>query len=109
MATTIELPLGSLVKPEAWGTKVYVYEIDVNDFAITREKLATLESTSPRKFDAKAVVKDGEIRVALPAEFARQYLWERKAQLYLIDAQGKDVVLVASEPESVSKDLNSHT
>jgi hypothetical protein len=107
--STIDLPLGELVKAGTWGEKVYVYEIDVNDFAITKEKLATLESSSPRKFEAKAVVKDGEIRVALPAEFARQYLWERKAQLYLIDAQGKDVVLVASEPESVSKDLNSHT
>lgn len=81
---TIELPLGDLTTPEEWGNKAFVYGLSPDEFYITQEKHKALEFASSRKFEASVSVKDGKVSIALPADFARAYLWQRNAQIVKI-------------------------
>jgi hypothetical protein len=101
---TINLPLGDLVKPEEWGTKAFVYGPSSDEFYITQEKHKALEFASARKFEATVSVKDGQVIIALPADFARVYLWNRKAQIVkIVHAEGQAICVFAKSVEKKKK------
>lgn len=100
MAEEIEFPFGGTVKPEEWGDKAFVYAIDGDIFSITQEKHPALELKSDRKFEAKVAIKDGDVHVSLPLDFARFYLWKRKAVLMAVEYDKKKAIVVfARHPE----------
>ena len=95
---TIELPLGDLTTPKEWGTKAFVYGPSPNEFYITQTKHKALEIASARKFEAKVSVKDGKVLIALPADFARGYLWQREAQIVKIVHKEGQAICVFAKP-----------
>jgi hypothetical protein len=103
MPSDIDLPLGTLVGSE-WVGDVYVYTMGEAMLAITKEKNQTLESKSESKFKATAKTEEGQVKIPLPEGLARHYLWERKGQLYLIEHEGKDAILLIAE-EEVKRDV----
>ncbi len=94
---TVDLPLTELVTSDQWGTSAYVYAPSEDEFYVTQEKNKALETVSSRKFEAKVSVKEGVVNIALPPDFARQYLWERLAQITKIEYGGKVAILVFVE------------
>ena len=95
--TTIDLPFTGLVTSEEWGPTAYVYAPSADEFYITQEKHKALEVASTRKFEAKVSVKEGVVNIALPPDFARQYLWERFAQITKRNYGDKVAILVFVE------------
>lgn len=97
---TIDIILEAIT-PKEWGDKAFVYSRDNNSFCVCREKDEDLEKTSPRKFEAKALAKDGKVIITLPADFARFYLWNREARPYSVVIGGvlRAMVFVAKPVE----------
>jgi len=96
---TIDLPLGDLVTAKEWGNKAFVYAPSEDEFYITQEKHKALEFASPKKFEAKATTVDGKVKVALPTEFARAYMWQCDAQIAKIIYGNKLAIVVFAAPK----------
>jgi hypothetical protein len=102
MATTIEtidLPLGDLVTTKEWGDKAFVYAPSEDEFYITQEKHKALEFASPKKFEAKVTSMDGKVKIVLPTDFARAYMWQRNAQISKIVYGTKLAIVVFAAPK----------
>lgn len=100
---TIELPLGDLVTPEEWGKTAFVYAPSKDEFYVTQEKHKALEFASKTKFGASVSVKDGQVLVALPTEFARAYMWHREAAITKIVYGEKLAIVVFATPEKAEE------
>jgi hypothetical protein len=102
MATTtetIDLPLGDLVTAKEWGDKAFIYAPSEDEFYITQEKHKALEFASHKKFEAKVVSVDGKVKVVLPTEFAKAYMWKREAAISKITYGTKVAIVVFSTKE----------
>jgi len=96
---TIDLPLESVVTAKEWGDKAFVYAPSDDEFYITQEKHKALEFVAHRKFEAKVTVVDDKVKVILPTEFARAYMWERQAQIAKITYGNKLAIVVFAAPK----------
>ncbi len=96
---TIDLPLDSVVTAKDWGDTAFVYAPNEDEFYITQEKHKALEFVSHNKFEAKVTVVDGKVKVALPADFARAYIWQRKAAISKITYGNRLAIVVFAAPK----------
>lgn len=96
----IEFNLGKLDDAAKWLSNVYVYSMGPVAFAITYEKHPTLEKQAEHKFIAKSTMKSDEVVILLPESFARDYFDNTTANVYRIEEEGHDAILIISEKKA---------